>query len=80
MTTIVNVTEPIDLQERYKNYTIKMLKEKYSLTNMRIPEIEKIVITTTLGGLASDKNYFKLADENIALIVFLVFHFYNKIG
>jgi large subunit ribosomal protein L5 len=35
---------------------------------MSIPKIEKIVVTTTLGVLASDKNYFKLASENMALI------------
>ena len=68
MTNIVNITAPVDLLERYKDYTTKLLTEKYSLKPMLLPKIEKIVITTTLGGLASDKNYFKLASENIALI------------
>jgi large subunit ribosomal protein L5 len=68
MTIIVNITEPLDLLERYNSYSVKMLKEKYSLTNMRIPKIEKIIVTTTLGSLASDKNYFKLASESIASI------------
>jgi large subunit ribosomal protein L5 len=68
MANIVNITEPVDLGERYKNYTIKLFKDKYSLKAMSIPKLEKIIITTTLGGLTSDKNYFKLALENIALI------------
>ena len=68
MTNIVNITAPIDLLERYKTYTVKLFEEKHSLKPMVLPKIEKIVITTTLGGLASDKNYFKLAFENIALI------------
>lgn len=68
MTTIVNITQPVDLFERYKSYSVKLLKDKYSLSAMMIPKIEKIIITTTLGSLASDKNYFKLAIENIALI------------
>jgi large subunit ribosomal protein L5 len=68
MTNIVNITEPVDLLERYKTYTVKFLQEKYSLKPMRTPKLDKIVITTTLGGLTSDKNYFKLATENVALI------------
>ena len=68
MTNIVNITAPIDLLERYKTYTVKLFEEKHSLKPMVLPKLEKIVITTTLGGLASDKNYFKLAFENIALI------------
>ena len=56
MTTIVNIAQPINLLERYNSYSVKMLKEKYSLTAMRIPKIEKIIITTTLGLSASDKN------------------------
>lgn len=68
MTTIVNITQPIDLFERYSGYSIKFLADKYSLTAMRIPKIEKVVITTTLGALASDKNYFKLATESLSAI------------
>lgn len=68
MANIVNITEPVDLLDRYKNYSVKMMQEKYSLKSMQTPKIEKIVITTTLGGLAGDKNYYKLAMENLAMI------------
>lgn len=68
MTEIVNIKEPIDLLDRYSNYSVPTLQKKYKLTAMRLPKIEKIIITTTLGQLTSDKNYFTLAQESIANI------------
>lgn len=65
--TIVNIKEPLDLLERYQQYET-LFKEKHSLTTMTLPKIEKIIITTTLGSLTADKNYFKLAQESIANI------------
>lgn len=68
MKEIVNIKEPIDLFDRYNNYTVKMMKETYSLKSMKIPVIKKIVITTTLGQLTADKNYFSLAKDSIGKI------------
>lgn len=68
MKEIVNIKEPIDLFDRYNTYTVPMIMKKYSLKAMTMPKLEKIIITTTLGQMTSDKNYFALAQESIANI------------
>jgi large subunit ribosomal protein L5 len=68
MTTIFEMPQPVNLVDRYKGYSIDFLSKKYSLTSMQVPKIEKIIVTTTLGALAGDKNYMKLAIESMGLI------------
>lgn len=68
MTTIVDIAEPIHLLNRYKSYVEERLSEKQAgVTLMRLPKLDKIIITTTVGS-KFDKNDFKSIGEFISLI------------
>ena len=56
-------------QERYNTSIKDLLKTKFEIKNvMEIPKISKIVVSTSLGSDAQDKNYFAAAKNVFRLI------------
>jgi len=57
------------LKERYSNEIAKALQEKFGFkSNMRVPKLEKIVLSQGLGEAVADKKVIDAAMKDMALI------------
>ena len=57
------------LKEKYRSEISKSLKEKFGFkSNMRIPKLEKIVLSQGIGAATSDKKIIEAAVNDMSLI------------
>jgi len=57
------------LKERYASEITKTLKEKFAFkSNMRIPKLEKIVLSQGIGAATSDKKIIEAAVNDMSII------------